>query len=303
MDKVSMGRIAKLGLVNFWRNGWLSFAATFIMTLTLLIISVFLIFNLVINTTTESIKTKIDLSVYFDDSATDVQIRDLKFNLEQMSEVKQITSIDKNEAYKRWQEMQKNEKIRSLVTEENNPLPRSLEIKTVSPESLEKVANIVSREEYKPFVRKVSYQENKLIVEKLINITSFSKKIGLILSIVFLIISILVIFNTIRLTIFTRETEIEIMRLVGASDSFIRTPFLIEGALYGVFATILSLFLIWLGLHFVSPMISRYLGEVSLNLEEYFLTYLPWIAFMELIGAILISVICSIISIRKNLKI
>lgn len=299
----SLGRIIKLGFTNFWRNGWLSLAATFIMTLTLLTISVFLIFNLVINTTTDAIKKKIDLSVYFTDEATDFQIRDIKLALQSRPEVQEVIYVDKTEAFRRWQEMQKNEKIKNLVTEENNPLPRSLEVKTINPESLEQIADYVSADVYKSFIRKISYQENKQIIEKLINITNFSRKIGLILSVIFLVVSILVIFNTIRLTIFTRGTEIEIMRLVGASDTFIRIPFLIEGMLYGLFATIASLILIWLGLHFVSPMITNYLGDVNLNLEGFFLENLPWIAIMELAASILISVTCSWISIRKNLKI
>jgi len=340
MNTQSSGRIVKLGLNNFWRNGWLSFAATFIMTLTLLIISVFMIFNLVINTTTDSIKKKIDLTVYFQDNASDAQIRDLKLMLQGRSDVKEVVYLTKEDAFTRWQSTQKNEKIRSLVTKENNFLPRSLEVKATNPESLENIANFISggnkdvitksddsdpgkvlgiqsdgtntnqsvasqnsTQGYLSIIRKISYQENKNIIEKLINITKFSREIGIILSIVFLTISILVIFNTIRLTIFTRETEIEIMRLVGANDSFIRTPFLIEGSLYGIFATILSLVLIWAGLYFISPMIARYLGDVSLNLKGFFLSNLVWIAILEFILAVVITTSCSWISIRKNLKV
>lgn len=299
----SIKRIVKLGLVNFWRNRWLSLAATLIMTLTLLTISVFLIFNLVISETTQAIKQKIDLSVYFHDEVADTQIQQLKLVLQQRKDVTEVNFISKQEAFKRWQEMQKNEKIRQLVTEENNPLPRSLEVRAVNPQSLENIADYLAQDQYKEWIRKISYQENRDIIQRLINITQFSQELGLILSAIFVVISILVILNTIRLTIFTRETEIEIMRLVGASDFFIRIPFLVEGILYGVFATILSLILIWLGLHFVSPMITRYLGDVSLNLEGFFLINLPWIALMELVVAILISTTCSLISIRKNLKI
>ncbi|OGD67519.1 hypothetical protein A3F08_00975 [Candidatus Berkelbacteria bacterium RIFCSPHIGHO2_12_FULL_36_9] len=302
MSSQSIRRIIKLGFVNFWRNGWLSSAATLIMTLTLLIISVFLIFNLVISTTTESIKSKIDLSVYFSDEATDLQVQELKLFLQQRPDVKGVVFISKEEAFKKWQEVQKNEKIRQLVTEENNPLPRSLEVKANSPENLDSIANFLSQETYKSMIRKISYQENKDVIQKLINITKFSQKIGLILSIIFIIISILVILNTIRLTIFTRQTEIEIMRLVGANDSFIKVPFLIEGTLYGIFATFLSMVLIWLGLYLISPMITKYLGEVSLDMEGFFLANLPWIVLFELLIAILISTTCSMISIRKNLR-
>lgn len=325
MTSTSIYRIIKLGLVNFWRNRWLSFAATFIMTMTLLTISVFLIFNLVIKTTTEAIRNKINLSVYFEDNATDVQIRDLKFTLEQKYPNVQVIYVSKEDAYARWQEIQKNERIKQLVTKENNPLPRSLEVKTDKPEELSGIADYLTKnssvivstdqsannadtpidttQSSTKIIRKISYQENKLIVEKLINITNFSKKIGFVLSALFVLISILVILNTIKLTIFTRETEIEIMRLVGASDSFIKYPFLVEGALYGIIATIISLLLIYIGLRVVSPMITNYLGSVQLNLEGFFTGNLLWIVLLELLLAILISVTCSLISIRKNLKI
>lgn len=304
MSSQSIKRIIKLGFVNFWRNGWLSFIATLIMTLTLLIISVFLIFNLVISATTDAIKSKIDLSVTFNDSSSDMQIQELKLFIQRRDDIKEVNFISKDEAYNRWQIRYKNnDKIRQLVTKDNNPLPRSLEIKAVSPESLNGIASYINQDQFKPIVRKVSYEENKTVIEKLINITKFSRKIGLILSIIFIGISILVILNTIRLTIFTRETEIEIMRLVGASDTFIKVPFVVESCLYGIFATLLSLLLIWLGLHYISPMITRYLGEVSLDLEGFFLSNLPWIILLEFVLAIFISISCSLISIRKNLKV
>ena len=299
----SIGRIVKLGFVNFWRNGWLSFAATFIVMLTLLIVSVFLIFNLVIGATTDTIKAKIDLSVSFKESATDAEIQDLKLALKQRNDVVDVTYVSKQEALLRWQDMQEyDQKIREQVTSQDNPLPRSLEVKPISPESLTEINNFVSQDKYKPIVDEISYQKNKQLIEKLINITRFSKEIGIILSTIFIIISILVILNTIKLTIFTRDTEMEIMRLVGASDSFIRTPFLIEGALYGIFGTILSLFLVWLGLHLITPMVNNYLGQV-LNLEQFFLKNFVWIAASEFFVAILISLTCSWISIRNNLKI
>lgn len=302
MFSQSFKRIVKLGLTNFWRNRWLSLAATLIMTLTLLTISVFLIFNLVVNETTQAIKEKIDLSVYFYDNVPDQKIQDLAAVLKERNDVTEVNFVSKEEAFNRWQQMQKNEKIRSLVTAEDNPLPRSLEVKAKTPENLEGIANYLAGDQYKDSIRKISYQENKDIIQKLISITKFSQKIGLILSIIFVAISILVILNTIRLTIFTREDEISIMRLVGANEMFVKIPFLVEGVLYGIFATILSLILIWLGLHLVSPMITRYLGDVSLNLEGFFLNNIAWIALMEFAVAIFITSMCSLISIRRNLK-
>lgn len=295
--------ITKLGFTNFWRNRWLSLAATLIMTLTLLIISMFILFNVVVKTTTNAIREKIDLVIYFNDEALQEKIDDLKASLALRSDVKTIQFISKEEAYKRWASLNTSDKIKNLITPEENPLPRSLEIKATDPERLDNIATFISIDQYKPLIRSISYQKNKDIIQKLINITKFSEKAGLIASIIFIAIAVLVILNTIKLTIASREDEISIMRLVGASDIFIRIPFFIESALYGIFAAILTVISLGFGLNIISPIISRYLGSVNLNLSEMFWQYFWLIFILELLVGISISVVCCFTSIRKYIKI
>lgn len=296
-------RALKLGLINFWRNGWLSFIATLIMTLTLLIISVFLIFNLVIDETTKSIEEKMDLSVYFNDEAKDEEIYLLEKQLKSRPDVKSVEYISKDEALAKWRALNISQKVKEQVSEEENPLPRSLEIKAVSPEKIETIANYLSSEKFKTIIRRVSYQQNKDIIQKLIKITAFSQKVGLFLSIIFMTISILVILNTVKLAIHIRGPEIEVMRLVGANDLFVKLPFIFEAFLYAFFATLLSLLLIGLGLHYISPMISQYLGDVSLDLQGFFWQNLWLIFLLELAVSSILSISCSLISIKKHLKI
>lgn len=298
----SFKTISKLGFTNFWRNRWLSLAAILIMSLTLIIISVFVIFNVVIDTTTKAIKDKIDLAVYFNDEATELQITELNDQIISRGDIKSVEYITKEQAFMRWQNLKTSDKIKNLISAEDNPLPRSLEIKTTDPERMDSIASFVALDQFKPIVRSISYQKNKEIIQKLINITKFSSRIGWAFSIIFIAIAVLVILNTIRLTIFTRKDEIEIMRLVGASDSFIRVPFLVEGALYGIFAAVFTVILIGLGLNLVAPLISRYLGEVSLNLQTFYWHYLGLIILAELALGVLISTICSMVSIRRHLK-
>lgn len=299
----TLWRISKLGLTNFKRNGWLSFIATLILTLTLLIISVFIIFNIVINSTTQAIKEKIDLAAYFKIETSEEQARYTQDKLKLLPEIKSITFISKDEALDRWNDLKISQKVKEQISKDNNPLPMSLDIKTNQSEDLEKIANILSSDEYAPLIERVSYQENKDIIDKLVSITKFSKKIGFTLGLIFSLISVLVILNTVRLTIYTRSKEIEIMRLVGANDVFVRFPFLIEAFLYSLLATIISLFLIWLGLHFITPMITKYIGDVNLNLEGYLTNNLLAIFIYELILSTIVTVACSIIGIRKHIKI
>lgn len=303
MKLVSVGRITKLGAVNFWRNGWLSLVNTIILTMTLLVICIFIIFNLVISTTTQNIKEKINVSVYLDDAASAEQIQNLIDTAQKRADVKSVEYISKEEALKRWQNLQITQNIKDQVTIEENPLPRSLEIKAKNPENLDNIANFLSSDTYKPIIRSISYQQNRDIIQRLISITKFSQKIGLIASIIFISISILVILNTVRLAVFTRRSEIEIMKIVGANNYFIDLPFVVESILIALCATIWSTFLIWLGLHYVTEATTRYLGDVNLNLELFFHKQIYLIILFEFILGTMISIGCTLISIRRHLKI
>lgn len=302
MNFQTIKRVIKLGFTNFWRNKWLSFGAALILSLTLITISFFVIFNLVINTTSKNIKEKIDISVYFYDSATEEQIEIINNQINNLPEVVSTEYISKDQALKIWNERPGNEKIKQLVTQENNPLPRSLEIKASDPEHLESIANFLSKSDYQDLIRKVDFAENKEVIAKLNNTISFSKKLGIILSLVFVVISIFVILNTIKLTILTRKDEIEIMRLVGANDIFIKVPFFIESVLYGILACIISLLMIILGFKLLTPFVVNYLGDINLNLTGFFIENLIIIGLLQLIIGILLSVVCTFISINKYLK-
>jgi len=297
-------RVLKLGLTNFWRNRWLSLAATLVMTLTLIIISTFAIMTLVISKTTDSIRDKMDISVYFNDTADISQIIDLQNKIASRSDVKEVKYVSKEEALVIFQGQQQGKKVANLIDASNNPLPRSLEIKGTQPEYLDQIAQYIGQDQFKPLLHNVSYQENKVVIQRLIGFTSFLKRMGWIASIIFVLISILVILNTIRLTIFTRKDEIEIMRLVGASETFIRVPFIVEGFLYGFIATILATILIRLGVVIITPMMDQYLGiDLSYRMVSFFSANFLLVVGLELIIGIIIGIGCSLFSIRKYLKV
>lgn len=297
-------RILKYGVTSFWRNRMISIAGTLVMTLTLIIISVFVILLLVVNSTIKTINNKIDLAVYFKDAPTDQEIIQQKSQVETLAEVKQVVFVDKNTAFDRWQERNIDAKLKSAVTREDNPLPRSLEIKVKNPDDIPKVATYFDSPSIKPMIQKTSNQENQLVITRLIGVTRFIQRMGIISSTVFIIISILIIFNTIRLAIYTRRDEIDIMKLVGANKSFIRNPFILEGIIHGILATVLSVVILYLGIYFLSPMISKYLGEIlEGNLISYFSSHLWQVILMELLVGMLIGVGCSVVAIRRHLKV
>ena len=301
----SLLRVIKFGFLNFFRNPWLSLATTLIFSLTLFIISSFFFLNLVADRSVKVIEDKMDISVTFKDEASLEDIYNLKDQLGQLSAVKSVKYISKEEASEIWQDLPFSQRVKELVTPEKNPLPRGLQIKAEDPDSLDEIGEFVLMKKWQPIIREngVSYQKNKTILQKLNNITKFVRKIGFLLAGIFLGISILVIFNTLRLNIISRKDEIEIQRLVGATNSFISGPFLVEGILYGFLATIISTLLIYFLIRFTTPMIAQYLGDVSLNLHQYFIYHLDLIFILQFAIGIFIGSICSLISVKKYLKI
>ncbi len=302
MNWETFKRVVRLGFINFYRNGWLSFVTSLVLSLTLVIISIFVIFNIAINITAKNLESKIDISVYFYDSTTEEQINIIEKQLSARNDVSGVNYISKEKALEIWKSRPLDDKVKNLITEDDNPLPRSIEILATDPDHLENIAHYLDREEYKDLVRKIDYQENKDIIKKLNNIISFAKRIGIIASLVFIIISILVILNTIRLNIITRKDEIGIMRLVGANNIFIRIPFVVESILYGILASIISLIIITIGIKLLTPFINQYLSDASINFSQFFINNILVIIGLQLVIGILISVVCSFISIQKYLK-
>lgn len=318
-----MQRIIKLGFLNFWRNRWLSLAASLMIMLTLVTMGIFALLNIFVNSTAEGIKERIDLSAYFYENATEAQIKDLQYLLANRADVKSVKYVSKEEALADWQRRAINSRVKSLITKEENPLPRSLQIKATTPEALATIAKVLSAEQYKPYIRKVSYDETKSAIDRLIRLTHFIQKLGWALTIFLLAISLVVIMNTIRLTIFTRRDEIEIMRLVGANGVFIRVPFGVEAVLYGVFGALLAFLIICSLMTYYGARFAGYFADVAAaSTTPYFYLIAPYfdttfgqvnflqsiatlwqLGMMQLVIGIIFSVSCSLIALRRYLRV
>jgi cell division transport system permease protein len=303
MTSRSFYRVIKLGLTNFLRNWLLSIQATIMMTITLTIISIFLLLNVFVNLTTDLIKQKIDLTVTFNDEVAEQEILDLQKQLQLRPDVDLVEYISKEKAFEIWQDRPISLDIKQLVTQGDNPLPRGLKIKAKDPVFLGDIAAIFDQTQFQNKIRKVSYGEIQQIVNRLLSVTYFTNRTGWMLGLIFIVFSIIVIINTIRLIIFTRRDEIEVMRLVGASDFFIKTPFYIEAMLAGLSSVVITFVLIWVGFRFLNPIVVNFL-ETS----EYFLTNILFhessrlILFNILVG-LGIALLATALSMRRHLRI
>lgn len=295
-------RIVKYGKQNFARNAWLSTATIAVMTLALLVFGGLLIFNVMTKTIVTSIEDKIDVSVYFKQDTAEDDILRIKSTLAGLPEVKTVDYISKDEALAIFKAKHQNDATitQSLDQLNENPLLASLNIKAQDPKDYPVIANYLNSDSISPFVEKVSYAQNAGIIDRLNKILGTATSGGLALTIFMSLIAILITFNTIRLAIYSNRESINIMRLVGGSNFFIRGPFLIEGILYGIISAIVSMLVTAPLIYVISPYVNAVIPE--LQIWQYFLVHLPLLLIYEILFGVGLGIVSSFIAMGKYLK-
>ena len=300
-------RVLKSGLQNSLRNITLAVAAMAVITITLTTVLLLVIANATLNSTIKQINNKINISVYLKDSVTTQQKDQIVHDLKAMSEVKTVAYISKDEALAIYEAQNStNTSIQSAVSQTENPLPATINITPINPSKLDQVKNYLN----KPTVVILqsdpsSYSGNlKVAIDKIGKTTTLLREAGLISVVVFAAVSVLIIFNTIRMTIFNRRDELQIMRLLGASTWYIRGPFVVENIIYGILSAIISIALV--DILFTS--VSKSLQASSFGLldigyaNSYFRQYF-WYILLIIVGlGILIGTVSSVIATRRYLK-
>ena len=222
---------------GFWRNALMSLAATLTMVLMLLLLAGFFILQNVLLASLAFVEQKVEVVAYIQTTATDDQVTELVARIDAMPETRSVEFVSRDEALRRFKAAQKAQGREDLTKYlETNPLYASLNVKLTSPENLTAVVDALRAE---PLVRNVLNID--ALVERVVTVTSFVRTAGVVMVAIVGLIVLFIIVNTIRLAVVARAEEIEIMRLVGASDAFIRWPFVFEGALVGLLGALLSL--------------------------------------------------------------
>jgi cell division transport system permease protein len=215
---------------GFWRNAVMSLAATATMVLMLLLLSGFWIIQTGLLAGLEFTEQKVEVVAYLQPNVTEAQVETLKGELEAMPQVEAVDYVTRDEALTRFQESMRAQGREDLTQYlESNPLYASVEVKLVDPVGIVVVGDVLRED---PAIRNVINIED--LVERVLTVTDVLRTAGTVILIVVGVICLFIIVNTIRLAVFARAEEIEIMRLVGASDAFIRWPFVFEGAFVGL---------------------------------------------------------------------
>jgi len=292
------------GFVGFWRNAFVSLAAIFVMMVTLFTIGAVLFLGQLLDVSLSQIKDKVDINVYFTTDAAEEDMMALKSSLEALSEVEEVTYISREEALQAFASRHEDDTLTLQALEElgENPLGAALRVRTKETSQYEGVAAFLAEQESEStsgFIDRVNYAQNKEAIDRLSAIIGAVERVSYITTIILIVASILITFNTVRLAIYTTREEISVMRLVGASNMFIRGPFLLQGLMYGVVAGILTLLIFY-------PL-TLWLGEgtaafFELDIFEYYVRNFAYI-FLIIIGSgMLLGTISSGLAIARYLR-
>jgi len=244
---VTLARILSTGAVNFVRNAWLAIADMAVMVVTLTIVLTSLLANATFANTIEQITSKIDISMFLKDEVTEDQKAKLFKDLQALPNVERLTYVSKDEVLKQYLADNKNNaELMSAVAQTDNPLPATLHIKPRDLNKLEDIRTFLSKPEIMALQSdEPSYSgDRKEAIDRITKATNVMQRAGVIAVLVFAIISVLIIFNTIQMAIFNRRDELTIMRLLGAGTWYIRGPFVVESIIYGIISALLSTLLI-----------------------------------------------------------
>ncbi len=303
MKIVKFWRTFREGAKNFVRNGWLSLATVSVMVLSLYIMSVTLILGLAVNMTLGGIEKQLNISLYFEFDVEEVRALEIKSQLENYQEIASVEFVSRDEAVDLLLNVEgDNEVIKKALDEiGENPFPHSLIIRAHDPNDYERIDTMLKASAFAQEIDEINYDRNKAYLNRLNSLLVVTQKIGLATGIIFLLISALITDNAIRLTLYSQRKEFEIMRLVGASNLYIKLPSIFEGIFYGLFASLTTLLLLFISSRYFVPLIENFLGEGSLSKIIALYWWIPLVG-IPCVG-IFLGIVSSWFAIRKYLRI
>ena len=304
-------RMVRYGVNNFTRNAWLTTAATAVMTITLLIIFTSFVSRLVLNETVDGIRKRVDIPINLRADISENDIQRLKRKFEAQSNVAEVTyvslELSKSEFIK------KNNltaaELQTISELPNPPFYPILKVIVEDPSDTSQLAKLIASDSQvkgalnkNPSLAPSFSGEKKKIIETISSWASTAEKVGLVAGAVFIAISMLIIFNTIRMAIFSRKDEIEMMKLIGADKGFIRGPFVVEAVMYGFVAALLATAIGVLAFINIEPQLSAY-GVATADLTEKIIRFSPLILLVMILIGSLIGVTSSRLAVRRYLKV
>lgn len=301
-------RMVRYGVNNFSRNAWLTIAATAVMTITLTVVFVTLAAHQVLIDTVQEVKSKVDMSIYVKTDTADKDVKVIQSHLEKLTSVKSVAYVTPEQARADFAKQQAGDAgALAALNEATNKFPGTFRIQ---------VLDINDTKQLEQFVKSDTTLKNHIdpnrdpsfagdrrsAIEGIGRVISFTEKAGLGASILFIAISSLIVFNTIRMAIFNRKDEIQMMKLIGADRSFIRGPFIVEAVVYGIIAGVIATVIGIVALYASSDNLMSY-GIVMHGATDLVVTYWPLVVAAMIVMGGIIGIISSLLATQRYLKI
>ncbi len=294
-------KIFKTSWTGLKRQGFLTLATSIVIFIAVILGTSLFLFQGGISFLTDAIKEKIDISVYFKDYVSREEILKIREEVAKLDEVKRVSYVSPEEAYENFVKIHQNDSyLESLEAIEVNPFLPSLVIQTKEPSQYKVVSEFFKKEEYSSLIYEIDDYKRGEIIDRLSDVASKISNFGLFLTLFLSLIAVIVTFNTLRLSIYSQREEIEVMRLVGAKNSFIRAPFLIQGALCGLFSAIISFVLFFLILFFFNNRVKNLL--MGFDVFAFYKEHLLIILLIQLLIGVGLGLISSFFAVKKYLK-
>ncbi len=308
MNWMTFKRVLVSGAKSFRRGGAVSAATVLVMTVTLSIIGSLIFLSALLTFTVNTIKDKVDVSVYFVTTAAEADILSVKSQLEKLPQVASVSYTSADDALAAFRNRHANDQLTLQALDElgGNPLDASLEVRAKDPSEYE---NIVKFLEASPtlspgstsIVDRINYSQNKDVIDRLSLAIQATREIGFAIIVLFAFASILIAFATVRLAIYVAKDEIAVMRLVGASNAYIQGPFIVTGVITGVTAAIIVLFLLWPATWYAGMKTVTWFG--GFNVASYYGSHFALVFSVLMLSGIFLGAVASVLAIRKYLKV
>ncbi len=311
MSWVTIKRILRAGFLDFWRNGFISFSSVAMMVFTLFVIGLAIFTGVILQTTLTQFRDKADMSVYFTVDAPQEKIDELQTSVKALPEVAEVAFMTRDEALAQFRERHQNDQLTLQALDElgENPLGSVMTITAKEITQYETIATFLRGQESltasgEPLViDKINYydEEHQNALKRLSDITDSAKWIGLVIIAIFVLTTVAISFNTLRLAIYSSREEIQVMRLVGAGKGYIRAPFIVEGVLYGLIAGMTTLLLFYPLTWWMGKATARFFG--GMNVFNYYLANFPTFFLLIVGSGVILGAVASYLAVRRYLKV
>jgi len=299
-------RVVKAGFIGFWRNAYVSLASVFVIMVALFVIGSTMFIDQLLTVSLKNLQAKVDINVYFVPSAPQTEIDAIRNAVAALPDVASVTFTSREEALSKYRQKYQNNEIsmQALAELDDNPMGANLAIQANQTSQYESIARFLEEkiEQTSPqtVIADVNYNENRPAIDTLTKIIEAVEQTSLIVMLVLILAAIMITFNTIRLAIYTAREEISIMRLVGASNMFIRGPFMLQGAMYGILAGLITLLIFYPAMVWLGPHTETFF---EFNIFSYFVSNFAYISGVLLGSGIVLGLVSSTLAVARYLRV